>query len=92
MWKIDRQTSKLSTTGSQRGVLAPLSQVEDVNMDLLAFHFNNKLDRFIDRSRDPWAFAGDTLVIQWDEFHLIYAFIPLKTAPRDQIREHFGDS
>lgn len=34
---------------------------------------NNKLNRFIPRARDPWAFAVDALV-QWNLFNLICHF------------------
>lgn len=57
------------------GVPEPLSQVGMLDAALLASRFNNKLDRFVSRYRDPLVQA---LVAPWDHYTLIYAFYLLK--------------
>lgn len=43
-------------------------------MVLLTTRLNNILSKFVFRSRDPLAFSVDVLVIQWEQFNLIYIF------------------
>ncbi|XP_077338321.1 uncharacterized protein LOC143982996 [Lithobates pipiens] len=52
------------------------------DVDLLASHLNQKVPRFMSRTRDPWADASAALVALWDQYQLIYAFPPLNLLPR----------
>lgn len=57
-----------------------------LDVNLLAFWFNNKLDRFIIRTWDPQAFPVGSLVTLWDQFLLICGFALLKTLPQLLLR------
>lgn len=47
---------------SHQGVSGCLSQVQDLAVEVLASKFNNKLDRFDTRSRDPQTFTVGALL------------------------------
>lgn len=48
----------------------------------ISYHpFNNKLNKFVTRSRDSRAFAVDTLVKLLDQFNLIFPFPSLQILP-----------
>lgn len=49
-----------------------------LDVDLLAFRFNNILDRFISRFRDPLAKAVYFLLAPWDHALLILTAFLLK--------------
>lgn len=53
-----------------------------LTVDLLASRFNNKLDRFVSRYRDPLAEAVAALVLLQDQCTPISAFSQLKLLPR----------
>lgn len=60
--------------------------------------FNNKMNRFVARSRDSWAFLLDALVTLWDQFSLIYNVppsfrlqLPPSSALQDQNRGSSND-
>lgn len=58
-----------------------LFKVQKPDLDILAFRFNNKLSRFIARSRDPLAPTVGDLVIPFTQFKLVYVFLPMKKLP-----------
>lgn len=64
-------------------------------MDLLVSRFNNKLDKFVARTRDHLPFAMDVLVSLWGQVNLICLFSsasPSSLAMQDRGGRHFCDS
>lgn len=51
-------------------------------MNILVSRFNDKLNKFVVKTRDPSAFAVDVLMVSWICFKLVYASPPMKILHR----------
>lgn len=54
-----------------------------LDVDLLVSRFNSRLDRVLSHTKDPQAFAVDTLVTLWDQFSLSVTTGPSLTVAHD---------